>query len=217
MSLPEKKSSSIRLKLMKRAAAARAKGKHKKAIGLYQQVLEAEPDDPDIHKKLGPLLARTKQAPEALASFQIAADALVERGFNDQAIGLLRGAAGQLPCEVILWQSVAALELERGRRVDAVETLVEGRGHMRSRIQRPQAIELLTQARKIDPTHFEVSYDLAGLLGRTGQRPQALRLLSILAEHADRKHLARVRARQLRLAPEVGAIWRYLRACLLRR
>ena len=115
-----------RSKLMKRAAGARSKGKNRKAIALYRQVLEREPDNPELHRKLAPLYAKTRQAPEALASYQVAAEGLVRQGFDDQAIGLLRGAVEQLSGEVILWQSLAELELKRGRKVDAFETLVEG-------------------------------------------------------------------------------------------
>ena len=206
-----------RPKLMKRAGAARAKSKHKKAIALYRQVLEHEPDNPELHKKLAPLYAKTKQAPEALASYQIAAEGLVRQGFDDQAIGLLRGAVGQLPTEAILWQSVADLEVRRGRQLDALAALVEGRGHLRRRDQRPQAIQLLTKARKIDPRDFGVSYDLANLLGKTGRHAPALRLLEELANRPDRRRLARVRGLQLRFSPGPGTLWRYLRALLLRR
>jgi len=206
-----------RVKLMRRAAAARAKGKDRKAIALYRQVLEREPEDPALHKKLAPLYAKTNQAPEALASYQVAAEGLLRRGFNDQAIGLLRGAAGQLPTEVVLWQSVAELELQRGRRVDAVAVLVTGRGHLRKRNQRLLAIQLLADARKIDPSAFRVSYDLACLLAKTGRPALAVRLLEELAGRPDREQLARVRGRQLRLSPGPGTLGRYLRALVLRR
>jgi tetratricopeptide (TPR) repeat protein len=206
-----------RSKLMKRAAGARNKGKHKKAISLYRQVLEAEPESPEIHQKLAPLLARTRQAGEALASYRIAAEALVRQGFNEQAIGLLRGAAVQLPRETVVWQGLAELEMRRSRRIDAVEALLEGRQHMKARSDRAEAIALLSQARKLDPGDFRISYDLACLLGRTGRRARALSLLDELARRPDRRRLARVRARQLWLAPGFGSAGRYLRALVLRR
>jgi tetratricopeptide (TPR) repeat protein len=204
-----------RLRLMKRAAAARAKGRHKRAIALYRKVLEREPDNPALHKKLAPLYAKTKQGSEALASYQVAAEGLVRQGFNDQAIGLLRGAVGQLPTEATLWQSVAELELLRGRRVDAVAALVAGRGYMRKRNQRVQAIELLSRARKINPSDFRVSYDLARLLGKTGRHVMAMHLLEELAARPEPKQLARVRGLQFRLSPGPGTLGRYLRALAL--
>jgi tetratricopeptide (TPR) repeat protein len=212
-----KSSTYDRPKLMKKAAAARSKGKDKKAIALYLQVLDRERDNPELHRKLAPLYVKTRQPPEALASYQVAAEGLVRQGFDDQAIGLLRGAAEQLPREVIVWQSLAELDLKRKRPVDAFETLVEGRGHMRRRSQRLEAIQLLSKARKIDPRSFPVSYDLACLLGKTGRRALALRLLEELARRPDRRQLSRVRRRQLRLSPSPGALGRYVRAALLRR
>lgn len=206
-----------RSKILERAAAARAKGRYKKAIELYGQVLENEPDNPELHRKLAPLYVKAKRASDALASYQVAAEALVREAFEDQAIGLLRGAVAELPQESILWQSIAELELKRGRRPDAVGALVQGRRHLRRRRQRPQAIELLRRAHAVDPTHFEVAYDLAGLLGRTGKRATALRLLRELAARPDRKKLVRVRWLELRWSPGPRALGRLLRALLLRR
>lgn len=206
-----------RRRLLRRADAARKTRRHKKAISLYRQVLAAEPEDADTHKKIAPLLARTKRRPEALASYQKAVEGLVGQGFDDQAIGLLRAAAAQLPKEVSLWRRLAQLELKRGRSPDAVNALVEGRRHQRSRKQRSTAIKLLIEARKLDAKDFRVSYDLACLLGKSGARPLALRVLDELGLGSTRRELRRVRARQLRLAPSPERIWLYLRALLLRR
>jgi len=206
-----------RSKLLKRAAAARKNGKHKKAITLYRQLLEREPENLDLHIKLAPLLVKARQKSEALSSYKKAATQLVRKGFSEQAIGLLRGAAGELPHEAILWQGLANLEEERGRVVDAVEVLLEGRAHMRSRAKRPQAIQLLTRARAIERTNFTVNYDLACLYAASGQRVSALHLLEELAHLPDRRQLARVRARQFRVTPGMGTAWRWIRALVLRR
>ena len=94
-----------RRRLLQRADAARKKRRHKKAIVLYRKVLAAEPEDVDTHKKIAPLLAKTKRRPEALASYKKAVEGLLGRGFDDRAIGLLRAAAAQLPKEVSLWRT----------------------------------------------------------------------------------------------------------------
>lgn len=210
-------SSIDRSKLMKRAAAARKKGRYKKAIALYSQVLDREPHNPEIHLKLAPLLVRARRNADALASYKAAATEFVRKGFTDRAAGLLRGAAAELPREAILWKGLANLELERGRRVDAVAALVEGRRHLRSRAQRADAIGLLVQARRIDRNDFAVSYDLACLLARSGVPAQALQILEELAHRPDRHRLARVRARQFWIAPAAGSAWRCIRAFLMRR
>ena len=206
-----------RSRLMKRAAAARRKRKPKKAIAFYRQVLEVEPENADIHQKLAPLLAQTRQRLEALASYRRAVESLLQAGFHDQAIGLLREAVGYMPREVELWRGVASLENGRGRAPDAVKALVDGRAHFRSKQQRPEAMRLLNTARKLDPSNFAVSYDLAGLMAKSGRQPQALRLLDELASGGYPGQMRRVRARQLRLDPSCARALGFLRALFLGR
>jgi tetratricopeptide (TPR) repeat protein len=206
-----------RSRLMARAAGARRRRRRKKAISLYRQVLAVEPEDPDVHRKIAPLLAQTRQPGEAWASYRKAASNLVRRGFVDQAIGVYREAARYLPRETDVWLAVAELQMKRGRRPDAIAALREGRRHFRGKAQRPRAILLLLQARKLDPHDFATSYDLACLLARAGGRARALRLLDELATRSHRHQLRRVRGRQLLLAPGPGAVGRWLRACVLGR
>jgi len=216
MAMLVRKKTYDRVRLMKRAAAARKKQRPRKVIAIYREILEHEPDDPEIHQKLAPLLARVNEAPEALASYQKAADALLKKGFEEQTIGLFRGAACSLPREVSVWRRLAELEAGRGRKADAVSALVEGRGNFRSRRLRPQAIQLLSVARKLDPSDFAVSFDLACLLAGSGSQPYALRLLEELAARSNSRDLRRVRARQLRISPGPGTAARFMKACLRR-
>ena len=75
--------------------------------------------------------------------------------------------------------------------------LVEGRRHFRSRRQRAEAVLLLSRAREIDPRNFETSFELAGLLARTGARRRAQRMLQELSTWTSGRQLRRVRRRQL--------------------
>ncbi len=206
-----------RARVMKRAAGAAGKRRRKKAISLYRQVLEVDPEDADAHRKIAPLLAQTGKTRESLVSYRKAVDAMLRQGFDDRAIGLIRAAAGYLPREFELWRSLASLQANRGRTPDAVASLLEGRRHFRSRQDRGVAILLLSQAQKLDPSSFWVSYDLACQLGKAGRRSQARQLLEQLAARPGKPHLRRVRARQLWLAPSLGALWRLARACVLSR
>jgi tetratricopeptide (TPR) repeat protein len=199
-----------RLRILADAARAQRKGRRRKAIALYRQVLEFEPENPDLHRKLAPLLARTRQPAEAWASYRRAVDGLVRLGFVDRAAGVYREAAGFLPREDELWLGLAGLELKRGRRADALQALRAGRRQLRSRRDRQRAIRLLARARQLAPACFETGFDLAGLLASTGQRGRSIALLDELAAGASGKELRRVRARQLRISPGPGAAWRWL-------
>ncbi len=201
-----------RNRILRAAALARHKRKSHKAIELYQQVLAKEPDNVELHRKIAPLLAETRQSSEALTSYRKAAEGLVKQGFLEQAIGMFREASGYMPCTVDVWNTLADLEIQRQRPVDAHKALLEGRRHLRARKHRTEAILLLQRARKLEPRHFETNFDLAGLLARTGARPRAQRMLDELSTWVAGRQLRRVRRRQFGISPTPIAAWRWIRA-----
>jgi hypothetical protein len=110
-----------------------------------------------------------------------------------------------------LWKDLAALELKRGRRVDAVEALLKGRRRFRGRRSRAEAIELLVAAHHIDPINLAVTFDLASQLARSGDRPRALALLDGLAA-ARPSDGRRIRAKQFRISPGLHTAWYWFRS-----
>lgn len=201
-----------RSRLLRKAAGARKKGRRKKAIDLYRKVLAVEPEDAQIHRKIAPLLAETKQRDDAWRSYQLAAERLRVQGFVDQAIGVLREAARYLPDEPNLWRTLSQLELERHRSADAVSALLEGAGHLRSRRTRDAALSLLMAARKIEPDAFEPNLALGRLLVRCGAHDRGVRLLEQLADRTVGTQRRAVRALLFRISPTPAAAWRWLRA-----
>jgi tetratricopeptide (TPR) repeat protein len=214
MGWPGGKRSYDRARVLKQATLAVGKRRYAKALALYQQVLAHEPRNTDLHRRLAPLLARTGKPEEAWASYQRGAEALVRKGFVEQAIGVYREACDRLPRAPEAWLALADLEVERSRPRDAVQTLLAGRRRFRSRRDRNHAVRLLKRARKIDPQDFPSTFDLAGLAARAGLRAHALRMLDEIAPSCSRRQLRRLRGRQLAIAPGPRALWRYLRALL---
>jgi tetratricopeptide (TPR) repeat protein len=206
-----------RNRLLAEAARARTKGKQKKALALLETVLKHEPSNADLHRRIAPLRAGARRMADSWSSYQIAVASLVKAGFVDQAVGVLREAATNLGRERALWEQLAEAEEQRGRPIDAHKALLEGRALFRSRRDRPEAIRLLLRARKLAPSHFEANFDLAGLLGCTGAREPASRILIELAARARGAELRRTRRRQLILSPTPGAFWRFLRSLAGRR
>lgn len=218
MRWPGRKTVYDRSRLLSQAGRARGRGRSRKAIALYRQVLAHEPDNAELHRRIAPLLAVTRQGGEAWASYRTAVDGLTGRGFVEQAAGVLREACVKLhgtgEAQRAVWERLADLEIERGRPADARGALLEGSRRFRSRRDRPDAIRLLLRARKLAPTDFAVNFELAGLLARCGAKPHALRILGELAGTTRGRELRRVRGRQLRMAPSPGALWRFVRAAL---
>ncbi|MEN8181070.1 MAG: tetratricopeptide repeat protein, partial [Myxococcota bacterium] len=96
-----------RTRILAEAAQARKRGRHRKALGLYRQVLEVEPTNANLHRKVAPLLARGKETEQAWESYRQAAQVLQRQGFSEQAIGLYREASRTLPTQVEVWQALA--------------------------------------------------------------------------------------------------------------
>ena len=203
-----------RRRILDRAAKARRGGSRRglrRAIVLYREVLQREPDDPDLHRKLAELLARDGNLAAASASYRRACEGYAKRGFEERSIGLLRDAVERIPRNAGLWLELARLEADRGRRVDALAVLARGRRRFRRRRARASALKLLAAASKLDPNELEIGLDYALLLARDGQKRRALKVLGRLPV-SRREALRRVRQRQLRIDFGLATFGGYLRA-----
>ncbi len=216
MSFRRRKNGFDRNRILAEASKARAKRRRHKAVALYRWVLAVEPRNPELHARLGPLLAETGQEFDAWVSYRAAGGAFVRQGLLDKAVGLYREAARLLPLEVKTWHSIARLQCEAGREAEALETLLEGSRQFKARWARPQAIFLLRRAREIDAWHFKSVLDLARLLASTEQRKESEILLDGLGQRCQGAQLRRVRAVQLRTEPSLVALWRWLRLVVRR-
>jgi pentatricopeptide repeat protein len=201
-----------RSRILDAASRARARKQRRRAIELYRWVLAVEPQNVEIHARLAPLLAETRQGFDAWGSYKAVARALLRQGQPDKALAVYREATLKLPREDQAWLAVARLQHKRGNPRDALDTLVEGSRNFRSARLRSRAIQLLRRAREVEPWSFEVVHELARLLARAGQRHEARILLDGLAERSIGERLRRVRGAQLRLSPGPRAAWRWLRA-----
>jgi Tfp pilus assembly protein PilF len=201
-----------RAEVLAAADSARARGRRRKAIAGYRQVLAHDPADVAVHGKLAPLLAQAGRQSEALRSFRAAAEGQRKAGFLDKAVAVYLQASALLPYESTLWERIAALHVERQRRADAVTALVKGGRACAQGGQRADGVRLLRQAVELEPWHPDATFSLARLLARTGERQEAWALLEGLAGRLRGQGLRRVRAAQFWLRPTPAALWRWVRA-----
>jgi tetratricopeptide (TPR) repeat protein len=192
------------------AGRARAQGRYKKAIAEYRKALAEQMDDAATHAKLGPLLAKIGDFPGAWGSFVAAGERYFEQGFVDKAFAVYLQATQAMPWHPKTWKAAARMLLDKGRRADAFKLLLEGRGHLRRRGQRPEAIELLTVAAQVDDTDFAVMLDLARLLRKEGRVDDALLVLNKLAQRHEGAERKRVRREYFALGPSARTAWRWL-------
>lgn len=210
----KRRESYSRSEILEAAGEAQAKGKTKKAIAGYLKVLEANPDDHIVHGKVAPLLARTKQFSESWSSFKAAGEGYDLVGFGDKALSIYIQATRCLPLEVEAWETVTNVQLSRGLKADTLNTLLKGHRNFRRRDLRDKAIYLLRKAWEITPWHFEVTFELARLLAKTGKKEEALKLLYGLAQREKKHNLRRIRGAILKISPTPGSAWRWLRVTL---
>jgi len=198
--------------LLAEAEKARVRGRRHRAISFYRRVLAAEPHDPNLHARVAPLLAATGKRFDAWQSYRQATQVHLRNKSREEALALYREATKMLPTQFEAWQWVAKLELERGRGDCALSALLEGRAKFRSRRRRAEAIALLREARSIDPGRVDIVLDLARLLRRSGQLPEAQWILEQVAEKLDGRDLRIVRGAQWRIEPSLKHSWYWIRA-----
>ena len=205
-----------RTKLLRAAAKAQEKKHRRKAIALYRQVLAMESGNAELHARLAPLLAKTRQRFDALLSFREAANCYLREGKTAEAIGVYRENATLMPREPEVWVSLARLLRQHRTPREAVDTLVTARKHFKRRSQRAEAIYLLRQAREMEAWDLEVVLDLVALLAKSGQREEAMILLAGLRSRVRGTGLRPVCRLEFHLSPTPARAWRWLRACMTR-
>ena len=211
----QRKKTSSRSDILEAAGRAQAKGRRKRAITEYQKLLKENGEDYIVHGKVAPLLAECRRHEEAWASFRASGEGYLKDGFEDKAKSVYIQATRFLPYEINGWKRVVKLHIDRGHRADALKTLREGRRRFSRRSHRKEAIVLLRIAWKLTPWHFDVTFDLARLLAKSGDHDNAMRFLLGLAERENGYNLRRVRGAILKMAPGPHTAWLWLRASLM--
>lgn len=192
------------------AARAQAKGRIKKAVDNYMRVLEADPEDHLVHAKVAPLLARMKKFEQSWESFRIAASRHFASGFGNKAIGIYSQAARFMPKNPEVWEAMAHVYVQQGRRADAVSTLYKGHGFFVNGPGRDKAIVMLRKAFALEPWNFAVTFELARLVKK--QDPvEALGLLEGLSGRAEGRDLRKVRSAMFRTEPSITMAWQWLK------
>ncbi len=193
------------------AEKARAKGKKAKAISEYRKILANEPDDKIIHGKVAPLLAETNQLADAWKSFVLAAQGQVEAGFLDRGIAIYTQAANYFPRSPEVWETIAKLHFDRGRKGDSIKALLTGQAHFHKKKKDwPNAIRLLRNVVKIDEHNVPGTIALAKLLKKTGEKAEAAALLDKLAPNIGGTGKQKVLKARFWIAPTFGGFFRWL-------
>ncbi len=201
-----------RAEIVAEADRARTRGKVRKAAAGYREALQSDPTDPSVNVKLGPLLAKLGDHEGGARCFRTAAKRHLDAGFLDRAAAVTLTATGVFPLESAFRLELAELNVKRGRRQDAVATLLDG-GKAQAKARRPDlAVSLLGKALEIEPWHLDTCLALVPVLSGAGHADSARELLEKLERRYRGPALRRVRWAAFRVSPGLGTFWRWLRA-----
>jgi Tfp pilus assembly protein PilF len=201
-----------RAEIVAAADRARARGRVRKAVAGYRAALESDPDDPSVNVKLAPLLAKLGDDAGGASCFRAAARRHLDHGFTDRAAAVTVAATGVFPLDAGFRLELARLNVLRGRKLDAVATLLEG-GVALARARRPDAAAaLLGRALEIEPWHLETVLALVPILARAGHGTAAHHFVDGLVVRHAGPSLRRIRWVAFRTWPGPGTFWRWLRA-----
>ena len=184
----------------------------RQSLRFYRQILAAEPNNPEIHIRVAPLLSRQGKLFEAWESFRIASEALSLTGESSGLLALHQQAVKVLPRSSMACRELARLQLAHKDTDAALRTLRDGSHRLRGRRTRGEAIVLLRDARIIEPWQPAIVLDLCRLLAREGEAAEALFLLDHLDPRARGQQLLEVRGLSFRIEPSLRHGWRWLRA-----
>lgn len=211
MATRRKKTAEPRSEIVAAADKARARGRVRKAIAGYRKALESDPSDPSINVRLAPLLAKIGDREGSARCFRTAAKKHLDAGFTDRAAAVNLAATAVFPLDPGFRLELARLNVLRGRKQDAVATLVEGARAI-GRAGRPDAAAaLLKRALDIEPWHLEACLVLVPLLWKSGHADAARQFLDGLESRCRGRALRRVRWIAFRLSPGLGTFWRFVR------
>ncbi len=197
---------------LRRAEAFRSSKRPKKAIAELKKILVSNPQDPQVHAKLGPLFMLTGQRDEALKSFRVAADDFDARGFAAKSMSLWLQIAQAKVTDLGAWEKVTQFHLLAGRKAEGIKVLLSAAAAQLGPAGRPRAVELLRHVLTLSPRHLKGTLALAPLLKKQRQLEEARGLLNEVLQGCTGSEVRRVRKAQFQLTPGLKTLWQWLRA-----
>jgi Flp pilus assembly protein TadD len=122
-------------------------------------------------------------------------------------------AAKFMPKNPEVWEAMAYIYVQQGKRADAVKTLYAGHRYFRKKPHRETAVKFLRKAFAIEPWNFEVTLELARLV-KKNDLVEAMGLLEGLSQRVKGRDLVRVRSAMFLTQPGFSMAWKWMKAVI---
>lgn len=173
------------LKLKKKAADFEAKKQMDRALATYREMIEAyesgeeDPVDIPLYNRVGDLLQKAGNLPEAVAVWERAVDHYAEGGFYNPAIALCNKILRQSPGRTVVYYKLGRISAEKGFKADARANFLEYAGRMQKAGNLDEAFRALKEFADLVPDQDDVRLMLAEQLLKAGRKTEAVGQLQI--------------------------------------
>ena len=173
------------LKLKKKAADFEAKKQADKALAVYREMIELyesgeeDPIDIPLYNRVGDLLHKAGNLPEAVTVWERAVDHYADGGFFNPAIALCNKILRQSPGRAVIYYKLGKISAEKGFRADARQNFLEYAGRMQKSGNLNEAFRALKEFADLVPDQDDVRILLAEQLVKAGRKDEAVDQLQI--------------------------------------
>lgn len=205
-----------------------------KTIAVYKKILKIEPENVDVHLKLGDLNAERGLIGNARDNYLVAAKDYTKKGLTKKALEIYRKIADLDSSNTVIRVKIAELYLKEGMNKEALEEFIKAAEAYIEKGEVREAEEIYKHIIKSDPKNSNILINLGGLYLRDNRILEAIEilqkavkdnsedinLLKTLAEACDKggkyEEEERVFRRLIELEPQNHQHHKGLGYCLLR-
>lgn len=173
------------LKLKKKAADFEAKRQADKALATYREMIEVyeageeDPIDIPLYNRVGDLLHKAGNLPEAVAVWERAVDHYADGGFYNPAIALCNKILRQSPGRAVVYYKLGKISAEKGFKSDARQNFLEYASRMQKSGNLNEAFRALKEFADLVPDQDDVRVMLADQLVKADRKDEAVEQLQI--------------------------------------
>src|SRR3984957_8513355 len=205
--------------LRKKAADFEQKKMFDKAIATYMEIIDVfeAGDDPNIdvglYNRVGDLLVRQRNTPDAVTLYERAVDLYAESGFFNNAIALCNKILRTSPGRASVYYKLGKISAAKGYNTDAKANFLEYADRMQKAGQMEEAFRALKEFADLCPDQDDIRLMLAEQLSKKDRKLEAIEQLQhlyekFIAEGRDveaRATIDRMKAIDPEAEPSLGA------------
>ncbi len=173
------------LKLKKKAADFEAKKQMEKALDVYREIVQAYEEgnedtiDIPLYNRVGDMLQKAGNLPEAVSVWEKAVDHYTEGGFFNPAIAMCNKILRASPGRTVVYYKLGKIHAEKGFKGDARQNFLEYASRQQKAGNLDDAFKALKEFAELVPDQYDVRIMLADQLVKASRKDEAIAQLQL--------------------------------------